>query len=106
MRKTILLLTTVYLLLIASYTFAQSGHTNWNGWSFDWEVTNGEGLALRNASFNNEFVLWKASMPVIRVARVCVGAEAGAMDYGAACTRRPSDSLSTLPRMRPSAART
>ena len=75
MRKTILFLTTVCLLLMVSHAAAQSGHTNWNGWSFDWEVTNGEGLAIRNVSFNNEFVLWKASMPVIRVHYDTVGGQ-------------------------------
>jgi Copper amine oxidase, enzyme domain len=55
------------LVLLASPLFAQSGHTNWNGWSFDWEVKDGAGLGIRNVSYNNELVLWKASMPVIRV---------------------------------------
>ena len=51
---------------------AQSGHTDWppNGvsiWSFDWEVKDNAGLALRNVKFKNELVLYKASNPVARV---------------------------------------
>jgi hypothetical protein len=54
-------------LSMASPILAQSGHTNWNGWSFDWEVKDGAGIALRNVYYRNELVIWKASMPVIRV---------------------------------------
>lgn len=60
---------------VASPLVAQSGHTNWNGWSFDWEVKDGAGLAIRNVFFNNELVLWKASMPVIRVKYDTVGGQ-------------------------------
>src|SRR6266496_5357560 len=56
------------LLLFASVvTCAQSGHTDWTGWSFDWEVKDGAGLAIRNVYYKGELVLWKASLPVIRV---------------------------------------
>jgi Copper amine oxidase, enzyme domain len=58
---------------LSSPAAAQSGHTNWNGWSFDFEVKDGAGLALRNVSYNGELVLWKASMPVIRVHYETVG---------------------------------
>jgi hypothetical protein len=56
-------------LLIASPAFAepQSGHTQWGPWSFDWEVRDLAGIALINVSYNNERVLAKASLPVIRV---------------------------------------
>ncbi len=52
---------------LASPVFAHSGHTVWGAWRFDWEVKDEAGLAIRNVYFNNELVLWKASMPVIRV---------------------------------------
>ena len=55
------------LVAVVVPAFAQSGHTNWEGWSFDWEVKDGAGLALRYLTFKNELVVWKASMPVIRV---------------------------------------
>ena len=46
---------------------AQSGHTVWGAWTFDWEVVGGNGLALRNVSFNNKYMIYKANLPVIRV---------------------------------------
>jgi hypothetical protein len=67
------LLLSVAMLVLPSLALAQSGHTDWNGWSFDFEVKDGAGLALRYVSYNNEFVLWKASMPVIRVKYATVG---------------------------------
>jgi hypothetical protein len=51
----------------ASVTFAHSGHVNWGPWSFDWAVKDGAGLAIRQVKYNNEELLDKASMPVIRV---------------------------------------
>ena len=44
-----------------------SGHTTWRGWSFDWEVKDAAGLSIRNVRWQNEQVIYKASMPVIRV---------------------------------------
>lgn len=64
MRKIVF---SLLLLMAAVPAMAQSGHTNWNEWSFDWEVKDGAGLALRNVFYKSEFVIWKSSMPVIRV---------------------------------------
>lgn len=62
---------TVILLLsvlgFASAAFATSGHINWGSWRFDWEVKDNAGIALRNVHYNNRLVLYKASMPAIRV---------------------------------------
>ena len=71
------------LLAMAGPARAHSGHTNWGPWRFDWEVKDGAGLALRNVTFNNELVIWKASMPVIRVRydRDC-GPYADRIDWG------------------------
>ncbi len=46
---------------------APSGHTNWEGWSFDWEIKNDAGIGIRNVKFDGELVLYKGNMPVIRV---------------------------------------
>lgn len=51
----------------SSTTFAQSGHVNWGPWSFDWEVKDDAGLGLRSVRYQNEQILYKVSMPVIRV---------------------------------------
>ena len=51
----------------AATTFAHSGHVNWGPWSFDWEVKDDAGLAIRNVNYQNEELIYKASMPVIRV---------------------------------------
>ncbi|NGZ61292.1 MAG: hypothetical protein CV081_12440, partial [Nitrospira sp. LK265] len=45
----------------------QSEHVDWGRWSFDWEVRDNTGLALRNVKYADELILNKASMPVIRV---------------------------------------
>jgi len=50
-----------------STTFAHSGHINWGPWSFDWEVKDFAGLAIRQVNYQNEELIYKASMPVIRV---------------------------------------
>ena len=50
-----------------STTFAHSGHVNWGPWSFDWEVKDDAGLGIRQVKFQNELLIYKASMPVIRV---------------------------------------
>jgi hypothetical protein len=62
-----LLFLCVLALAFAPGADAHSGHTVWGGWTFDWEVKDGAGIAIRNVRFNNELVLYKASMPVIRV---------------------------------------
>src|SRR5438093_9462877 len=46
---------------------ATSGHTNWGPWQFNFEVKDGAGVSIRDVFYNNELVLYKASMPVIRV---------------------------------------
>ena len=49
---------------------AHSGSVNWNGWTFNWEVSNAatsEGLIIRNLSYNQQKIMYKGSMPVIRV---------------------------------------
>ena len=48
----------------------QSGHTDFFLWSFDWSVKDHSGLSIRGVSYNGERVIYKASMPVIRVGRV------------------------------------
>jgi hypothetical protein len=45
----------------------QSEHVDWGRWSFDWEVRDNTGLALRNVKYADELILNKASMPVVRV---------------------------------------
>ena len=49
--------------------FAQSSseHIDWERWSFDYEVRDNTGLALRHVTYDGELVLGKASMPVLRV---------------------------------------
>lgn len=50
---------------------AHSGHIVWGSWRFDWEVKNDAGLGIRNVYFNNRKIIYKASMPVIRVKYDC-----------------------------------
>ena len=50
-----------------AFAETQSEHINWGRWSFDWEVRDNTGLALRDVTYADELVLAKASMPVIRV---------------------------------------
>lgn len=45
----------------------RSGHIDWGQWSFNWEVKDNAGLTIRNVTFKNELVLYKASNPVTRV---------------------------------------
>ena len=52
---------------LAGLAHAQSGHTVWGNWSFDWEVSGNTGLGIRQVFFSNKKLLWKANMPVIRV---------------------------------------
>src|SRR5882762_1054354 len=54
-------------LTLAHAASAQSGTTTWPPWVFDWEVKDGAGLALRRVFYQGENVLYKASLPVIRV---------------------------------------
>jgi hypothetical protein len=50
-----------------AFAETQSEHVNWGHWSFNWEVRDNTGLALRDVTYADEPVLAKASMPVIRV---------------------------------------
>jgi len=45
-----------------------SGHTDWGPWRFDWVAgSQSAGLSIRNVRYENELVLYKSSMPVVRV---------------------------------------
>ena len=57
----------VFLLAGPMPVAAQSGHTDWGPWSFDWEVKDGAAIGLRNVYYKSELVIYKANMPVIRV---------------------------------------
>ena len=47
---------------------APAGHVDWQGWSFDYGVTDlAEGLALTDVFYQGVSILAKASFPVIRV---------------------------------------
>jgi hypothetical protein len=70
MRILATLLVVLWVLFDSPSLFAEekSGHIdNFGLWSFDWEITDDTGLALRNVMYDHEKVLAKASMPVIRV---------------------------------------
>src|SRR6266511_5317833 len=45
----------------------QSGHTSWGPWTFDWEVRDQAGIAIRDVRYNGVLNIYKASLPVIRV---------------------------------------
>src|SRR6266498_1502442 len=46
----------------------RTGHINWrSAWSFDYEVSDSEGLALLNGSFLGVHIFSRLSLPVIRV---------------------------------------
>lgn len=45
----------------------RTGHYTWLDWDFDYEVADKEGLTLRNVKYKNFFILYKGSIPVIRV---------------------------------------
>jgi hypothetical protein len=66
-RRFLRLFLLVTLTAFAPSARAHSGHTTWGAWRFDWEVKDGAGLAIRNVYYADELVLWKASLPVIRV---------------------------------------
>jgi len=46
---------------------AHSGHLDWGNWRFDWEVKDDAGLGIRNVFYKNKQILYKGSMPVVRV---------------------------------------
>lgn len=67
MTKPWTLLLTLGLLGLSTPASARSGATRWGPWRFDWQVNDGAGLALRNVHYQREPVIYKASVPVIRV---------------------------------------
>src|SRR5215813_14069939 len=58
---------------LVSPVWGHSGHISENGWDFDWEVKDSAGLAIRNVRFQNQYYIYKASMPVIKVHYETVG---------------------------------
>ncbi len=46
---------------------SRNGHIAWGPWSFDYNVTDYEGLALMNGNFRGTNIYYKLSLPVIRV---------------------------------------
>lgn len=66
-RFLIIMITTVLTTLVGS-AVAQSGNINWNGWNFSYEAgADRSGLVLKDVAFNNQKILGKVSMPVMRV---------------------------------------
>lgn len=69
--KNITLMIAIGIMLIScSKIQAHSGTVNWNGWSFNWAVSDAatkEGLIIRNLYYNQQEIMYKGSMPVIRV---------------------------------------
>ena len=60
------------VLLLARSAVAQSsgtsGHRDWQGWSFDYEVSGDyDGLSLSSVTYQGRTILSKASFPVMRV---------------------------------------
>ena len=45
----------------------RAGHVDWTDWSFDWAVSDHEGLALLGGTYQGVQVIGKLSLPVIRV---------------------------------------
>jgi hypothetical protein len=45
----------------------RTGHIKWGSWSFDYSVSDAEGLSLSNGSYQGVRVIGKFSLPVIRV---------------------------------------
>lgn len=45
----------------------RTGHINWANWSFDYSVSDSEGLSLLNGAWKGGRIIGKFSMPVIRV---------------------------------------
>ncbi len=84
---TLLLLCTLALPL-PGWAEETSEHIDWGRWSFDYEVTDNTGLALRNVTFGGEQVLAKASMPVVRVGPTPMRISRG-------CSERAANSVMT-----------
>src|SRR6266705_2504479 len=70
MRRTLTFSCAAFLVVVLFGVGPAQGHSGskiWGGWTFDWEVKDNAGLALRDLYFNNELVAYKISMPGIRV---------------------------------------
>ena len=77
------ILLTAILLLTASKVEAHSGTVNWNGWTFNWAVSNAalsEGMVIRNLNYNGQKIMHKGSIPVIRVRYFCNNCGGGNKD--------------------------
>ncbi len=62
--------TAILCVCILGFAFpnvAQSGEISWGPWDFEWEIDDNSGLALKKVRYKNDGVLYRASMPVIRV---------------------------------------
>ena len=56
------------LILLLSTATSQAADVDWSGWSFNYSTdNNSSGLVLTDVSFNNNKLLGKVSMPVMRV---------------------------------------
>lgn len=55
----------------------RTGHIPWGPWTFDYSVSDSEGLSLLNGSYKGRSVIGKFSLPVIRVKYLVDGGPAG-----------------------------
>src|SRR5262245_34270887 len=67
MKTSLLIRFALFLMLAPLPLVAQTGHTSWGPWSFDWEVKDGAAIGLRNVYYNGEKVIHRANLPTIRV---------------------------------------
>ena len=56
-----------FFLPTAASAESRSGTVSWNKWKFGWEVYDNQSVVLTDVQYNNEVVLTKASLPVIKV---------------------------------------
>lgn len=70
-QATLVLIVTLLPVALAA---PPSGQTAWGRWRFTWVAgAQSEGLALKNVRYDDELVLYKASMPVVRVQYPSIG---------------------------------
>ena len=67
MKNSIIVFYSCVVLIFPLSLSAHSGHKDWGPWKFDWAVEMNSGISLKNVYYNNELVLFRASVPVIRV---------------------------------------